>query len=90
MSNTTEYPPYHSDYNGSTPPRRRRRAFSFPLNLNTTAAPTGVVATRTFSFPDPRRYDFGTLPYFMGGGIGFIHERFPRTTAEPTVTASQI
>ena len=83
MSYNTRYPDYYSYYNATTTTTPRRHAF----DSNTTAEPTGVVATRSFTFPDPRRYYFGTIPYFMGGGIGFIHERVSRTTAEPTVTA---
>ena len=36
--------------------------------------------TRSFTTPDPEKYIFGTIPWFHGGGIGFIAERYNTTT----------
>lgn len=59
-------------------------------STETTTDSPSRVATRSFAFPDPERYDFGTHPYFIGEGIAWIIERVARTTEGPTVTVGGI
>jgi len=50
-------------------------------NSTTTIAPTSrsgssiePIRTRSFNTPDPARSHFGTIPDFIGGGVGFVME----------------
>ena len=55
--------------------------------MRPSGAPTALPHGAAFATPDPARFHFGTIPYFLGGGIGFVNPITSNVTASPHATA---